>query len=106
MKRTASEIIRNLEIRIARLERQSSNKTAKVTSSDLKMWFYPRPKRVKVVTQSGSKLTLKDVKNMTNVNLYVYGVYNDGSEDSMLLVHIDGEGRLQKGWDGGFNLDG
>jgi len=94
MRRTASEILRDFEIRIARLE----TRTAKVKSSDLMMWFAARPKSIRIVTQSGSKLKAKDVENMTSVNLSVYGVYNDGGEDSLLRVHIDEYGNLQKGW--------
>ena len=100
MRRTASEVLRSLEMRVARLE----NRSAKVTSADLKMWFSARPPKVRVETQNGSKLKLKDVANMKGVNLYVYGVYNDGGEDSLLMLHIDHNGRLQKGWDRGLEL--
>ena len=106
MKRLASEVIHNLEMRVARLERKSSRestRTAKVTSSDLKQWFSQRPKKVRVETQNGTKVKLKDVGNLKSVNLSVYGIYGPGDE-SLLMVHIDKRGRLQKGWDGGLSL--
>mgnify|MGYP003137477676 CR=1 FL=1 len=72
--------------------------SCKIKTVDLKMWFGSKPKRVRVEDKSGKILALKEINELRGIDLRVWGEYDDGGQDSLLMLSIDDDGKLVKGW--------
>ena len=93
MRRSASELIRNLEMRVARLERQASMRTADIRDFDEAFKKADRDKRLKtldaVELQNGEQAVVANAEDMMEF-LYSMG-YHVSKDRARLIMRESGK---------------
>ena len=101
MRRTASEILRNLEMRVARLEKQSANKglfeILWKDRGEAKKYYpsfsYEEDGRVKILSANA-----KDMEDFLKTNNFVIKKFERTSSDEMLYIMSDNHESKRDEW--------
>lgn len=86
------------------VEGSESMAEAMLNSSDLKRFFGGSAKKIQVTDRKGGRIALGKLKTLRDIDLIVQGFHSDGANAGIVRVHVDANGRLEKGFKSGSSL--
>lgn len=85
-------------------EGADSMSEAMLNSGDLKRLFGGSAKKIKVKDRKGNSIALGKLKTLRDIDLIVHAFDSDGDNAGIVRVHVDANGRLEKGFKTGMSL--